>query len=166
MYPVGYRLMRKQDMSAFWRTWLNAWAWVVIVFGLVLAGGGLDATDTAAEAAFAIVGGGAPLEWTPHLRFSVALMGAVTMGWGVTYLALFMAAHRLGADAAPVWRLATIGMVAWFVIDSALSVATGFWMNAVSNTGLAIGYLVPVLASGAMNGSALAAGSRPSARAS
>lgn len=166
MYPVGYRLMRKQDMSAFWRTWLNAWAWVVIVFGLVLAGGGLDATDTAAEAAFAIVGGGAPLEWTPHLRFSVALMGAVTMGWGVTYLALFMAAHRLGADAAPVWRLAMIGMVAWFVIDSALSVATGFWMNAVSNTGLAIGYLVPVLASGAMNGSAPAAGSRPSARAS
>jgi hypothetical protein len=158
--------MRKQDMSAFWRTWLNAWAWVVIVFGLVLAGGGLDATDTAAEAAFAIVGGGAPLEWTPHLRFSVALMGAVTMGWGVTYLALFMAAHRLGADAAPVWRLAMIGMVAWFVIDSALSVATGFWMNAVSNTGLAIGYLVPVLASGAMNGSAPAAGSRPSARAS
>ncbi len=163
MYPVGYRLMRKQDMSAFWRTWLNAWAWVVIVFGLVLAGGGLDATDTVAEAAFAIVGGGAPLEWTPHLRFSVALMGAVTMGWGVTYLALFMAAHRLGADAAPVWRLATIGMVAWFVIDSALSVATGFWMNAVSNTGLAIGYLVPLLASGAMNGSAPAAGSRPSA---
>jgi len=166
MYPVGYRLMRKQDMSAFWRTWLNAWAWVVIVFGVVLAGGGLDATDTVAEAAFAIVGGGAPLEWTPHLRFSVALMGAVTMGWGVTYLALFMAAHRLGADAAPVWRLAMIGMVAWFVIDSALSVATGFWMNAVSNTGLAIGYLVPVLASGAMNGSAPAAGSRPSARAS
>jgi hypothetical protein len=166
MYPVGYPLMRKQDMSAFWRNWLNAWAWVVIVFGLVLAGGGLDATDTVAEAAFAIVGGGAPLEWTPHLRFSVALMGAVTMGWGVTYLALFMAAHRLGADAAPVWRLATIGMVAWFVIDSALSVATGFWMNAVSNTGLAIGYLVPVLASGAMNGSAPAAGSRPSARAS
>jgi hypothetical protein len=158
--------MRKQDMSAFWRTWLNAWAWVVIVFGLVLAGGGLDATDTVAEAAFAIVGGGAPLEWTPHLRFSVALMGAVTMGWGVTYLALFMAAHRLGADAAPVWRLAMIGMVAWFVIDSALSVATGFWMNAVSNTGLAIGCLVPVLASGAMNGSAPAAGSRPSARAS
>jgi len=166
MYSVGYRLMRKQDMSAFWRNWLNAWAWVVIVFGLVLAGGGLDATDTVAEAAFAIVGGGAPLEWTPHLRFSVALMGAVTMGWGFTYLALFMAAHRLGAEAAPVWRLATIGMVAWFVIDSALSVATGFWMNAVLNTGLAIGYLVPVLASGAMNVSAPAAGSRPSPRAS
>lgn len=138
-------------MSVFWRNWLNVWAWVVIVFGLVLAGGGLDATDTVVEAAFAIVGGGAPMEWTPHLRFSVALMGAVTMGWGVTYHALFMAVHRLGAEAAPVWRLATIGMIVWFVIDSTLSVAMGFWMNAVSNAGLAIGYLVPVLASGAMH---------------
>ncbi len=137
-------------MSAFWRSWLNVWAWVVIVFGLVLAGGGLDATDGIADAVFVLMGGGAAIEWTPHLRFSVALMGAVTMGWGVTYLALFMAAHRLGGQAAPVWRLATFGMIVWFVIDSALSVATGFWMNAVSNTGLAIGYLAPVLASGAM----------------
>jgi hypothetical protein len=138
-------------MSAFWRGWLNVWAGIVIVFGLALAGGGLEATDGLAEIAFALVGG--PIaEWTPHLRFSVALMGAVTMGWGVTCLALFMAAHRLGADAAPVWQVATLGMLAWYVVDSALSVATGFWLNAVSNTGLAIGYLLPVLASGVMGG--------------
>jgi hypothetical protein len=138
-------------MSAFWRGWLNVWAWVVIVFGLVLAGGGLDATDGVVETLLVVMGGGG-FEWTQHLRFSLALMGAVTMGWGVTYLALFSAAHRLGGDAAPVWRLATFGMLVWFVIDSSLSVATGFWLNAVSNTGLAIGYLVPVLASGVMGG--------------
>jgi hypothetical protein len=137
-------------MSAFWRGWLNAWAWVVIVFGLVLAGAGLDATDGFANMAFGIVGGGAVVEWTPHLRFSVALMGAVTMGWGVTYLALFSAAHRVGDQAGPVWRLATLGMIVWFVIDSALSVATGFWLNAVSNAGLAVGYLAPVLATGVL----------------
>ena len=153
-------------MSAFWRSWLNVWAGVVIVFGLVLAGGGLDATDMVAEAAFAIVGGGASLEWTPHLRFSVALMGAVTMGWGVTYLALFMAAHRLGGAAGPVWHPATTGMIVWFFIDSALSVATGFWMNAVSNVVLAVGYLLPVLASGAMHVAPPAPGSCPSAGAS
>jgi hypothetical protein len=137
-------------MSAFWRNWLNVWAWVVIAFGLVLVGAGLDATDAAADVAFSIVGGGAAMEWTPQLRFSVALMGAVTMGWGVTCLALFMAAHRLGDAAGPVWRTATAGMILWFVIDSILSVATGFWLNVVSNTGLAIGYFVPVIASGAM----------------
>jgi len=138
-------------MSAFWRGWLNVWAWAVIVFGLLLAGGGLEATDGLADLAFALVG--APVaEWTPHLRFSVALMGAVTMGWGVTCLALFMAAHRLGGEAVPVWQVATLVMLAWYVIDSGLSVATGFWGNAVSNTGILIGYLLPVLASGVMGG--------------
>lgn len=137
-------------MSAFWRGWLNVWCWLVIVFGLVLAGGGLDATDGPAEMIYGIVGGGAPFDWTPHLRFSVALMGAVTMGWGTTFLATFMAAHRLGDQAAPVWRLATGGVLAWFVIDSALSAATGFPLNVVSNAALLIGYIVPVAASGVM----------------
>lgn len=147
-------------MSGFWRGWLNVWAWLVIVFGLVLAGAGLDATDAAADVAFAIVSGGAAMDWTPPLRFSVALMGAVTMGWGLTYLSLFKAAHQLGDAAGPVWRLATFGMIVWFVIDSVLSVAIGFWLNAVSNTGLAIGYILPVLASGAMRGASHAADPR------
>jgi hypothetical protein len=109
------------------------------------------------RAAFAIVGVGAPLEWTPHLRFSVALIGTLTVGWGIICLALFMAAHRLGGEPGSVWRLATIGMIVRFVIDSALSVATGFWMNAVSNAGMTAGYLVPVLEMGAMHVSAPAA---------
>ncbi len=139
-------------MSSFWRGWLNVWGWLVIVFGLVLAGGGLDATDGPVEMLYGVLGNGAAFDWTPHLRFSVALMGAVTMGWGLTFLATFMAAHRLGDQAAPVWRLATAGVLLWFVVDSALSVATGFWLNAVSNTGLLVGYLAPVLATGAMGG--------------
>lgn len=137
-------------MSAFWRGWLIVWCWLVIVFGLVLAGGGLDATDGPAEMIYGIVGGGASFEWTPHLRFSVALMGAVTMGWGITFLATFMAAHRLGDQAAPVWRLATGGVLVWFIIDSALSAATGFALNVVPNVALLIGYIVPVAASGVM----------------
>lgn len=138
-------------MSQFWRNWLYVWCGLVIVFGVVLAGGGLEATDAVAEALFGVLGS-AVTEWTPQLRFSVALMGAVTMGWGITFIALFMAAHRLGGAAAPVWRVATAGALAWFVVDSSLSVATGFWLNAVSNAGLMTGYLAPVLASGVMVG--------------
>lgn len=137
-------------MSAFWRGWLNVWCWVVIVFGLVLTGGGIDATDGPAEMIYGLVGGGAPVAWTPHLRFSVALMGVVSMGWGITFLATFMAAHRLGDQAAPVWRLATGAVLVWFMVDSALSAATGFPLNVVSNVGLLIGYLAPLLATGAM----------------
>ncbi len=137
-------------MSAFWRAWLYVWSGLVTVVGLVFAGAGLEATDGLAEMALVLLGGGVTFEWTPHLRIAVGLMGAVTMGWGLSFAPLFMAAHRLGDQAAPIWRFATLAVLAWFVIDSALSVATGFWLNAVSNTGLAIGYLVPVLASGVM----------------
>ena len=72
------------------------------------------------------------------------------MGWGITFLATFMAAHMLGDQAAPVWRLATGGALAWFVVDSALSAATGFALNVAPNIALLIGYIVPVAASGVM----------------
>lgn len=137
-------------MSGFWRGWLNVWAVVVVVFGLVLAGGGLDATDGVVEVLYGVMGPSGGFEWTPHLRFATALMGAVSIGWGLTFFAAFGAAHRLGDQAGPVWRMLTVAAVLWFVIDSALSVVTGFWLNAVSNTGLMIGYLVPVLASGVL----------------
>ena len=137
-------------MSAFWRIWLTVWCWVVVVVGVVLAGAGLDATDGATEMMFSIMGPAGGFDWTPHLRFATALMGAVTLGWGLSFLAAFNAAHRLGDQAGPVWRMLTAAAIAWFVIDSALSVATGFWLNAVSNTGLILGYLAPVIASGVL----------------
>lgn len=137
-------------MSSLWRNWLTVWSVVVVVFGLVLAGAGLEPTDGVAEALLSIMGPSGGFEWTPHLRFATALMGAVTMGWGLTFFAVFGAANRLGDQAGPVWRLLTLALVVWFVIDSVLSVATGFWLNAVSNAGLLTGYLVPVLASGVL----------------
>lgn len=137
-------------MSSLWRNWLTAWSVVVVIFGLVLAGAGLEPTDGVAEALLSIMGPSGGFEWTPHLRFATALMGAVTMGWGLTFFAVFGAANRLGDPAGPVWRLLTLALVVWFVIDSVLSVATGFWLNAVSNAGLLTGYLVPVLASGVL----------------
>ena len=137
-------------MSSLWRNWLTAWSVVVVIFGLVLAGAGLEPTDGVAEALLSIMGPSGGFEWTPHLRFATALMGAVTMGWGLTFFAVFGAANRLGDQAGPVWHLLTLALVVWFVIDSVLSVATGFWLNAVSNAGLLTGYLVPVLASGVL----------------
>jgi hypothetical protein len=139
-------------MSGIWRTWLNLWAGAVVVFGIVLAGGGLDATDQPVGLLLTLLGGGggAP-EWTAHLRFGVALMGAVTIGWGITFSAAFMAAHRLGDAAAPIWRMITVAVAMWFLIDGALSIATGFALNVVPNTALLIAYLVPVLATGALS---------------
>jgi pheromone shutdown protein TraB len=137
-------------MTGLWKTWITLWCWAVILFGAVLATAGLPALDGIARLAFSVIGSadaGPDYFNPPGMRFSVALMGAVTLGWGFTILFLLPAIHAAGA---PAWRGLTAAMVIWFVIDSAFSVTTGFPMNAVSNTALVIGLLVPLLASGAL----------------
>lgn len=136
-------------MTGFWKTWITLWCWAVILFGALLATAGLPATEGIAGLAFSLIGG-APVDAgyfdPPGMRFSVALMGAVTLGWGFTILFLLPAIHAAGA---PAWRGLTAAMLIWFVIDSAFSVSTGFVLNALSNTLLMAGLLIPLLASGA-----------------
>lgn len=135
-------------MTAFWRNWLSIWALGVAVFGVVLYGYGYAGTSAPAEAAFAVLGNPLPDEPDRYLRFAVALMGAVTLGWAVTFYAVFRAAWAMEPTAAtPVWRLVTIGTVLWYAIDSTASCANGFSLNAASNTVLMVTYLIPVLTS-------------------
>ncbi len=137
-------------MQGFWKTWMIVWCWGVILFGAVLAAGGLPGTDGAVTFLYGLLGGlsaDALQMDAPGMRFSTALMGAVTMGWGLTILFLLPAIHAAGA---PAWRVLTAALVIWYVIDGALSVVTGFALNIVPNTALAIAYLVPVMASGAL----------------
>lgn len=137
-------------MQGFWRTWIRLWCWGVILFGLVLAAGGLPGTDGPVKWLYALVGnlGTDALQLdAPGMRFSIALMGAVTMGWGLTILFLLPAIHAAGPAA---WRGLTSALVIWYVVDGVLSAATGFALNVVPNTGLAIAYLVPVIASGVL----------------
>lgn len=138
-------------MTKFWRTWLDIWCGAVGVFGLVLIGGAFAATDAPIAAQLAAFGGPEVADpMTRTLRFALALMGAVTLGWALTFHAGFDAAHRLGAAGAPVWRRLCWASAIWFVVDSSLSVATGFALNAVSNAVLLAAFMVPVLASGVL----------------
>ncbi len=133
------------------RTWLTLWAWGVVIFGLALATFALPATDAPGRLMFDILGNSVPADPDAHLRFAVGLMGCVTMGWGVTFLAAFRAAWALPAgQARPIWRLIVTGALVWFIPDSLLSVATGFALNAVSNTVLLVLLLVPLLRSGVL----------------
>jgi len=130
-------------MTTVWQRWLVVWCWLVILFGLVLAGAGLEATSAGTRMVYGLVGPGDALTFDPTLRFSIALMGAVSIGWGATLLAVALAGRALAAEEnRRLWRGITIAVIAWFVIDSALSVATGFPLNAVSNVILLIGYLI------------------------
>lgn len=135
------------------RTWLTLWAWGVVIFGVVLATFALPAIDGAGRMVFDLIGNPAPAAPDAHLRFSVGLMGCVTIGWGVTYFALFRAAWALPVDQArPVWRMTLLGSLAWFVPDSILSVVTGFPMNVLPNIVLLILLVIPLARSGMLKG--------------
>ena len=140
-------------MDKVWQNWLSAWAILVTVFGLVLAGGAFAATDGLTNMLFTLFGNPLPATIDAHHRFAIGLMGAVTMGWGLTYFGAFKALHALAPDkAAPIWRYMLFASFVWFAIDSTISIATGFWMNAVSNTVLIVLFLIALVKSGAMRG--------------
>lgn len=141
-------------MSAFWRTWLILWAWSVIVFGIVIAGGAFEATSGPISAIYDLLQGPAPISNDPALRFSLGVMGGVSIGWGVTGLFAILAAIKLGDKGQPVWNAVTLGLIAWFISDSALSIATGYGLNVVPNILLLGGYLIPLVANGKLMKSA------------
>jgi hypothetical protein len=138
-------------MTKFWQNWLTIWAAGVAIFGLVLAGGAFEATDGITQQLFALFQNPLPDTLDRHHRFAIGLMGAVTLGWGLTYLVSFRALHALDRGvAAPLWQGMTLAALTWYAVDSTISVATGFWMNAVSNTVLIALYLVAMIKSGAL----------------
>jgi hypothetical protein len=146
--------MKGRIMSKFWQNWMSAWAIFVTLFGLALAGGAFEASDGITRALFTLFGNPMPESPDQLHRFAIGLMGAVTMGWGLTYFVVFKALHHLErATAAPLWRMVTFAAVIWYLVDSAISCATGYSMNAASNTLLLIGYFIPVIKSGVMRGS-------------
>lgn len=139
-------------MSGFWRNWLAVWCVAVGVFGALLVGGGLEATSGPTRLIFDILNGPMELDLNAQMRFSLAVMGAVTLGWAVTAAAAIQAAILLGERATPIWRLLLGSVMAWFVIDTAMSIHTGYGVNAIPNLVLLATFLLPIIRSGVLQG--------------
>ena len=139
-------------MTKFWRNWLTIWCWGVVGFGVLLAGAGFPATQAPTQLLLTILYDGGAVELDQLARFAVGLMGALTMAMGLLMGIGIGAADTLGTAGAPVWRRLVMAAAAWYVVDSAISCANGFTLNAVSNTLIMIAFLIPVLASGVLRG--------------
>lgn len=137
-------------MSGFWRNWFMAFCGSLLVFGAVLCGGAFEATSAPIRLFLTLLGGPGEAAFDPTLRFSLAVMGGVSIGWAVSLHFTIRAAIDLGERGRPLWNAITAGLASWFVIDSSLSVATGFGLNVVPNLMLAGMYLVGLFGSGAM----------------
>jgi hypothetical protein len=136
-------------MTAFWKTWLTLSCLGAGIFGLVLYVAGFPAATGPTDQFLRLIGNPWPAEAGKHLHFAFGLMGAITIGWMITLYTLFRVAWTLDAAAArPLWRGAALAIAVWYVIDSYISIATGFPLNAVSNTVLAAAMLLPIWLTG------------------
>lgn len=146
-------LDRVAGMDGFWQNWLKGWCLAVGLFGVVLAGGALESTSGPIRMLLKLLKGSGEVDLDPDLRFSLGVMGPVTMGWSLTLLAAMKAANRLDKQAAkPIWEMITASAACWFVIDSYMSVRTGFWRNTIPNAFYMGAFLLPVARTGVLKG--------------
>ncbi|MBW7925608.1 MAG: hypothetical protein H3C59_12825 [Burkholderiaceae bacterium] len=119
--------------AAFWSVWLAAESVAVMLFGLVLV-----VAPGLARNSFALLLYGSSghiatfgVQAVAYISLLHAVLGAVMFGWGIALFLIargpFARGERLG------WRVVAASVLAWFVPDSAFSVWSGFWPNAVLN---------------------------------
>lgn len=141
-------------MTGIWRQWLQLWCWGVIVFGIILAGAAFPATDAVARFLVTAFNNGPAFELDRPLRFGLGVQGALSIGLGLLIMAAVRAGDDLGQRGRSMWVLVTLAMAIWYIVDSAISIATGFTLNALSNTLFLAAFATPILASGVLRQSA------------
>lgn len=129
--------------QSFHKFWLKITAIVIGSFGPVFFLGTMAETMEPARLTLDILSwpvDGATTYASPDTRFLSALTGGFLLGWGVTIWFLSAKVYDLAPE--PVRQAVLTGLLSWFVLDSAGSIASGNASNAVINV------LVLLLAAG------------------
>lgn len=120
--------------SQFHRRWLKFTAIGVASFGPVFSLGTMDATLEPARFTLDLLSwplDGATSYSHPDTRFLTALTGGFLLGWGVMIWWLATQVYDVAPE--PVRRSVMAGLLAWFVLDSLGSVASGNAANVPFN---------------------------------
>jgi hypothetical protein len=132
--------------SSFWSSWLLVVTLGVMVFGLalVLAPGlmrkGFSLLAYADTERIATFGAQA----VAYISLMHAVLGAVMFGWG---LALFFIVRGLfSRGAREGWQIVAVSVAAWFIPDTAFSLWSGFWQNALLNLVFVVLFAAPLAA--------------------
>ena len=118
----------------FHKLWLKITAVVVGSFGPIFFLGTMAQTLEPARLTLDLLSwpvDGATTYASPDTRFLSALTGGFLMGWGVMIWCLSSWVYDLAPEA--VRRSVLAGVLAWFVLDSAGSIASGNASNAAFN---------------------------------
>jgi hypothetical protein len=120
--------------NEFHKSWLLVTAIVIGGFGPVFSLATLPSWDILAELSLDLLAW--PIDGTQRyadasMRFLSALTGGFLFGWGVMILCLRQWVYDVAPE--PTRRAIVAGLLAWFVLDSAGSIAAGVPSNAVFN---------------------------------
>jgi hypothetical protein len=132
--------------SPFWIHWLSAVALGVVGFGLALV-----VAPGFARQGFALLVYATPEgidrfgpEAARYASLAHAVIGSLMVGWGSAMVyavrALLARGLRVG------WNLVALSVAAWFVPDTAYSLGSGYWQNAVLNAVFLFLFAVPLWA--------------------
>ena len=132
--------------STFWTRWLLVAIVGVMVFGLIL----IIAPDLARQG-FSLLVYANPERITSfgadavaYISLLHAVLGSVMFGWGVALLFVIRGPFARGDSEG--WKIIALSVFLWFVPDTAFSLWSGFWQNALLNIVLIILFVLPLAA--------------------
>jgi hypothetical protein len=130
----------------FWKGWLLVATVAVGLFGLVLVVAPAFGRQVFGLLIYRSTSGIEALgvSATPYISLVHGVLGATMFGWAIALGALVVGPFARGSWHA--WLAITVSLAGWFVADTALSLATGFWPNAVLNLAFAVLFGIPLAA--------------------
>ena len=123
-------------MFDFWRKWFVTASALMVVMGLGFAVLGLTPAIGLVTDLYdpAFWGEAAPDAGARAFQtFAFGVMGAMLAGWGL--MALGLGLHAMARRERWAWTYACASIAVWFVVDSAMSVASGASINVAGNIG-------------------------------
>ena len=135
-----------EGRALFWQRWL-----VVVTIGVALFGLTLVLAPSVARQLFGLLIYASPsgvdalgASAAPYITLVHGVLGAVMFGWAVALFLVVIGPFRRGSWEG--WLTLTVSLTAWFVPDTAFSLWTGFWPNAVLNLAFAVLFAIPLVA--------------------
>jgi uncharacterized membrane protein YqaE (UPF0057 family) len=132
--------------SSLWVTWLTVVSAGVVLFGLSL----VMLPDAARRGFSLLVYSDAGHissfgdEAARYVALAHAVLGSVMTGWGVALILVVRGQFARGSRFG--WQMISGSVLAWFLPDTAFSLWSGFWQNAVLNVLFFVLFLAPLAA--------------------
>ncbi len=130
---------------SFHKFWLKITSFVVWSFAPVFFLGTMEATLEPARLTLDLVSwpmDGSTTYSSPDTRFLSALTGGFLLGWGVMIWCLSLWVYDIAPEL--VRRSVLLGMLSWFLLDSAGSIASGNGSNALFNVAVLLVAIGPM----------------------